>query len=62
MSPTPTPLCKGIQWHQDTQWQRCPKASSCLRYIRRMDDREHAVDRLCNTVEFEHYMEAPNAT
>ena len=55
--------CHGIIWHQDTQWQLCPKAKTCARYLHR---RQHGpmtsvVQRLCNLREFEHFVEDAHA-
>lgn len=56
---SPVIRCSGIQWHQDTQWQRCPKAGECQRYVNRhLDSGARISDRLCRTVEFEHFVRA----
>lgn len=44
-------------WHKDTEWQRCPKAAECEHYLVRLSA-DTAVSKLCNTVEFEHFVRA----
>ena len=53
----PFTRCNGILSHTDTVWQRCPKARDCQRYVQRHDPtRGPVVSRMCNTVDFEHWV------
>ena len=56
--------CHGILWHQDTQWQLCPRVDTCARYKQRRTGGPMAphVQRLCNLREFEHYLEEGHET
>jgi hypothetical protein len=56
MTDQPLIGCHGILQHTDTVWQRCPKALECKRYLGSVRHGSESVKRMCQTVEFEHFV------
>ena len=53
----PFTRCNGIMYHEDSVWQLCAKYRECQRYISRHDPAlGPVVNKLCQTVEFEHWV------